>query len=74
MTAQEMFETLGYKQQKTTHLIIYSTKKKEFVFIPMEKEVMCLQNRETLIENCSYQIITLKELEAINKQLEELEL
>lgn len=71
MTAKEMFEKLGYEERATNYCIYHSKKNKEINLWTSPKIIECFEyNAED--EQCVPSDITLKELQAINKQIEEL--
>lgn len=74
MTAKEMFEELGWKLTfKSSHLLTYEKKSRSgrsrriIQFLLKYKE-FCINEESTFAQSYS-----LKELKAINKQIEELE-
>lgn len=67
MKAKEMFEELGYKMtMKTKKVICYDINNE------LERRAIwfCIPSKRFIIG--AYQYVTLKELKAINKQIEEL--
>lgn len=73
MTAKEMFEQLGYKLTKENSLYIYYQKDTGNT-IRIDKDSKSIEKYvEDIYQNRnSYGYITYKELQAINKQVEEL--
>ena len=72
MTAQEMFEKLGYRRSTDIDMIKYS-KKLDDTFYWIEV-IFDLLEKEIVLDNNGYEayIITCALLKAINKQCEEL--
>lgn len=67
-TADEMFEELGYyKQNYLEHLDYYNEKLEKIISFRNNKTFACLNFYD------SYEEITILELQAINKKVEELE-
>lgn len=73
MNAKEMFEKLGYKQEKIEEQLIYT---KIDVLTDVEYDIIFYLDDKTFeasTDNYQYaNDINLKELQAINKQIEEL--
>ena len=70
MTAKEMFEKLGYKQQEVINkenYLLYISKMNEIIFNKKHKQV-----GKQIVNSAITDMITLEELQAINKQVEEL--
>ena len=71
MNAKEMFEKLGYEERATNYCIYHSKKNKEINLWISPKVIECFEYNEE-DERCVSSDITLQELQAINKQVEEL--
>lgn len=68
MSAKEMFEELGYKLIiQTDYVICYQNKRKSHIYFENHNKIIDLASQETKNKK-----LTLKQLQAINKQIEEL--
>jgi hypothetical protein len=70
MTAKEMFEELGYKQEHHISYIKYYKEVEQCYGDPVEIQIWFYQIDECFEKN--REVITMAELQAINKQVEEL--
>jgi hypothetical protein len=75
MTAKKMFEKLGYKYEKRENEILYYTctkeKMYEYILFFLDIKEFIKDNEDGVIGQYSLEI-NMKELKAINKQVEEL--
>lgn len=70
MSAKEMFEELGYKQEYHISYIKYCKEVKQCCDDPVEIQIWFYQIDECFEKN--REVITMAELKAINKQVSEL--
>lgn len=70
MSAKEMFEKLGYKKEHRISYIKYYKEVEQCYGGPVETQIWFYQINECFEKN--REVITMEELQAINKQIEEL--